>query len=65
MGGTTMRSRIRTGIKTMRGAFNVWELCRKHKITWKEGEGDESKICRECIDKARPTRYAKPKSQKV
>ena len=54
-----MKQRIRTGILTQKGAFNVWETCRKHKITWKEGEADETKVCIECINKARPTKYKK------
>lgn len=53
-----MKQRIRIGITSKRGAFNLWETCNKHKITWKEGEEDKSKVCMECIDKARPTRYS-------
>lgn len=65
MGNIRLKQRLRTGITTKRGAFNVWETCNRHKKTWPEGDNFEEfggKACKECVENARPTRYDKPKS---
>lgn len=59
------KKRIRTGITTYEGGFFAkilgrHEVCNKHKKIWREGdlyEENGGKACKECIEKARSTKY--------